>query len=169
MSYAARMADVDTATATVGTAEPPCGIDDERILTFGLLLESHARLTRLLDRVLQASDGISLQTYEVLLRVSRAPGGYITMSELADAVSLTTGGITRLADRLEVDGLVERRSCPTDRRKVHLTLTPQGMDVLTRATQHHLDSLDTHVASRVAAEDLPVLHRVLDELRHDPA
>jgi DNA-binding MarR family transcriptional regulator len=162
------MADVDTATSTEAPVAPPCGVDDERILTFGLLLESHARLTRLLDRDLQASDGISLQTYEVLLRIARAPGGYITMSALADAVSLTTGGITRLADRLEADGLVERRSCPTDRRKVHLTLTPTGAQVLARATDHHLDSLQEHVASRVAPEDLPVLHRVLDDLRTDP-
>jgi DNA-binding MarR family transcriptional regulator len=158
----------DTDTAQV-VLTPPCGIDDERILTLGLLLEAHARLTRLLDHDLQASDGISLQTYEVLLRISRAPGGFITMSELAEAVALTTGGITRLADRLEADGLVERRSCPTDRRKVHLTLTPEGATVLATATEHHLDSLDGHVASRVSAEDLPVLHRVLDTLRTDPA
>ena len=147
---------------------PPCGVDDERILTFGLLLEAHARLTRLLDHDLQASDGISLQTFEVLLRVANAPGGYVTMSELADAVALTTGGITRLADRLESDGLVERRSCPADRRKVHLTLTDQGTAVLERATEHHLVSLEHHVTSRVHPDDLPVLRRVLDALRSPP-
>jgi DNA-binding MarR family transcriptional regulator len=156
--------DADTAQVVI----PPCGIDDERIFTFGLLLEAHARLTRLLDQELQASDGISLQTYEVLLRVSRAPGGFITMSELAEAVSLTTGGITRLADRLEADGLVERRSCPTDRRKVHLSLTPEGARVLAAAIEHHLESLEGHVASRVSTDDLSVLHRVLDTLRTDP-
>ena len=151
-----------------GRAAPPCGVDDERIFTFGLLLESHARLTRLLDAELQHSDGITLQTFEVLLRISRAPEGYVTMTELAEAVSLTTGGITRLADRLESDGLVERRSCPTDRRKVHLTLTETGRTVLDRAVDHHLESLDRHVASRIDAEDLQVLHRVLDRLRSEP-
>jgi MarR family transcriptional regulator, 2-MHQ and catechol-resistance regulon repressor len=148
---------------------PPCGIDDERILTFGLLLEAHTRLTRLLDAELQRTDGISLQTYEVLLRVSRSPGGYITMSDLADAVALTTGGITRLADRLEADGLVARRSCPSDRRKVHLTLTERGARVLAAATEHHLVSLEEHVTSRLSPEDLAVLHRVLDDLRTDPS
>jgi DNA-binding MarR family transcriptional regulator len=148
--------------------EPPCGVDDERITTFGLLLEAHARLTRLLDADLRASDGITLQTYEVLLRVARAPEGHMTMSELADAVALTTGGVTRLADRLEAEGLVVRRACPTDRRVVHLGLTPEGYRVLADATTHHLDSLDRHVASRIPAEDLPALHRVLDLLRRDP-
>ncbi|MHB1137949.1 MAG: MarR family winged helix-turn-helix transcriptional regulator [Microthrixaceae bacterium] len=145
--------------------EPPCGVDDPRIHTFGLLLEAHARLTRALDADLQASDDISLQTFEVLLRIARSPGGRVTMSELADGVALTTGGVTRLADRLEKDGLVQRVSCPDDRRVTWLALTDRGQETLTVATQHHLDSLDRHVASRIASRDLPALHRALDTLR----
>lgn len=151
-----------------GASGPPCGVDDERIFTFGLLIEAHSRLTRLLDAELWASDGISLQTYEVLLRVSRAEHGFLTMSELAGAVSLTTGGITRLADRLTAEGLVERGACPTDRRKVHLTLTPRGHEVLGTATEHHLVSLQRQVTDRISGEDLVVLHRVLDDLRREP-
>lgn len=149
------------------TAEyvPPCGVDDPRIRTFGLLLEAYSQLTRQLDADLQDSDGISLQTFEVLLRISRSPMGHMTMSELAEGVSLTTGGVTRLADRLEKDGLVERRSCPTDRRVVHLCLTTQGNDTLAVALGHHLESLEQRVASRVSASDTVVLERVLDELR----
>lgn len=147
---------------------PPEGVDDERILTFGLLIEAHARLTRETDHDLQVSDGISLQTFEVLLRVSRAPEGHVTMTGLADGLALTTGGVTRLADRLEADGLVQRVSCPTDRRVVHLMLTDEGNRVLAGAVAHHLDSLQRHLASRVDPGDLPVLHRVLDTLRRPP-
>jgi DNA-binding MarR family transcriptional regulator len=156
---------VDDAAAPSATFAPPCGVDDPRIRTFGLLLEAHARLTRQLDADMQASDGISLQTFEVLLRISRAEGGHVTMSELAGAVSLTTGGVTRLADRLEAEGLVRRVSCPGDRRVVHLTVTERGLEVLATALGHHLDSLERHVASRIAPEDRLVLERVLDELR----
>lgn len=145
--------------------EPPCGIDDPRIHTFGLLLEAHARLTRSLDADLQASDDISLQTFEVLLRIARASDGRVTMSELADGVALTTGGVTRLADRLEKDGLVQRVSCPNDRRVTWLALTDRGRETLAVATQHHLDSLDRHVASRISPRDLPAVHRALDTLR----
>jgi MarR family transcriptional regulator, 2-MHQ and catechol-resistance regulon repressor len=146
-----------------------CGVDDERILTFGLLLEAHARLTRILDAELRRSDGISLQTYEVLLRIGREPEARITMSGLAEAVALTTGGVTRLADRLTADGLVERRSCPGDRRVVWLTLTSAGWDMLAAATEHHLEHLETHVQSRIGPKDLPAVHRALDTLRTDPA
>ncbi len=147
---------------------PPCGIDDPRIHTFGLLLEAHARLTRLLDADLQDSDGISLQTFEVLLRIARSEYGRVTMSELADSVAITTGGVTRLADRLEKDGLVQRVNCPSDRRVTYLALTEVGRETLSVATQHHLESLDTHVGTRVPAEDLAAVHRALDTLRTPP-
>lgn len=135
------------------------------ITTFGLLLEAHARLSKVLDAELRASDGITLQTYEVLLRVGRAPEGWVTMSDLAEVVTLTTGGVTRLADRLEAEGLVERRSCPTDRRVVHLTLTRRGRNVLRRATQHHVESLEEHLEARLDPADRAALDRSLDQLR----
>lgn len=156
------------ADPTRRTGVPSCPFDDERILTFGLLLEAHARLTRLLDAELRASDDISLQTFEVLLRVARSPEGRVSMSELAEAVALTTGGVTRLADRLEGEGLVERCACPSDRRVVHLALTDHGRDVLDRATVHHLDALGALVQDRIRPDDLPALHRALDALRSAP-
>ena len=142
---------------------------DDRIHTFGLLVEAYARLTRLLDADLEQSDGISLQTYEVLLRLGRSPDGWMTMTALADAVALTTGGVTRLADRLAGDGLVERVACPTDRRVVHLALTATGKKVLQRASRHHLAALDEHMMSRVDPADLPALRRALDALRGEPS
>jgi MarR family transcriptional regulator, 2-MHQ and catechol-resistance regulon repressor len=143
-------------------------LDDDRIRTFGLLLEAHSRLTRILDAELVASDGISLQTFEVLLRVARSENGRMTMSELASGAALTTGGVTRLADRLERDGLVRRAACPTDRRVVHLMLTPAGESTLSHAVVNHLASLDRHMASRVDPDDLPALERALDTLRSEP-
>lgn len=143
--------------------------DDWRIRTFGLLLEAHARLTRVLDAELRESDGITLQTFEVLLRIARSEGGHLTMSELAEGLALTTGGVTRLADRLEGDGVVRRVACPGDRRVVRLSLTPEGESVLTTALEHHLDSLELHLASQIDPEDLPALDRALDRLRRPRA
>jgi MarR family transcriptional regulator, 2-MHQ and catechol-resistance regulon repressor len=148
---------------------PPCGVDDPRIHTFGLLLEAYAHLTRRLDADLQDSDGISLQTFEVLLRIARSEQGRVTMSGLAEGVALTTGGVTRLADRLARDGLVERVSCPSDRRVVYLRLTELGEATLATALGHHLESLDRRVASRISPSDTATLNRVLDDLRRDPS
>ena len=152
-------------TEGAGNVEPPCGVDDRRIRTFGLLLEAHAQLTRDLDADLQSSDGISLQTFEVLLRISRAQESRLTMTELAGAVSLTTGGVTRLADRLERDGMVQRLSCPSDRRVVYLGITDKGRATLERALANHLDSLERRVAARLSAPVTATLDEALDVLR----
>jgi MarR family 2-MHQ and catechol resistance regulon transcriptional repressor len=158
--YTAHMAEPATSAPS-----PVCGSDDPRLRTFGLLLEAYHQVARGLDAALQRSDGISLQTFEVLLRIARAPDGRLTMSELAGEVALSTGGVTRLADRLAEEGLVERRSCPTDRRRVHLVLTDEGSDVLARAMEHHLVALDERVGSRIDPADLPAFERALDALR----
>ena len=52
------------------------------------------------------------------------------MSRLSNDIALTTGGVTRLVDRMVEAGLVERQACPSDRRSIHVILTPEGRDVL---------------------------------------
>ena len=59
-----------------------------------------------------------------------APEGRLTMSRLSTDVALTTGGVTRLVDRMAEAGLVSRQNCPNDRRSIHVVLTPAGQAVL---------------------------------------
>src|SRR4051812_21534257 len=96
------------AAATV--ADPP-GIDAWR--TF---LVAHARLTRQLDDELQATHGLSLAEYDALPQTATAPNRRVRMNVLAERVILSRSGITRLVDRLEAQGSVERIACETDAR-----------------------------------------------------
>ena len=77
-------------------------------------LQTHARLTRRLDEELRAAHDLPLTSYDVLVQLEGAPGREMRMSELADAVLLSRSGLTRLVDRLERQGLIERRECPDD-------------------------------------------------------
>ena len=63
----------------------------------------------------------------------------MTMSKLSANVALTTGGITRLVDRMVEADLVARQNCPNDRRSVHVVLTPTGHATLGRAVAEHID------------------------------
>src|SRR6266566_4294174 len=76
-------------------------IDDRLITTFGWLVEAYSRLERLLGPAMHAEAGLPHVWFEVLVRLARSPGGQLTMSALADQVVLTTGGVTRLIDRIE--------------------------------------------------------------------
>ena len=66
------------------------------------------------------------------MRIARTPGQALRMSDLAAQTLLTTSGITRVVDRLERDGLVDRRPCPTDRRGSLAAITPDGPEAARR-------------------------------------
>lgn len=102
--------------------------------------------------------------FEVLLRISRADGGQISMSALAEQVALTTGGITRLVDRLIDAGLVERVPCPTDRRVYFAALTAAGRAKLTDAARIHAANL-RRVFDGFTSREIQTLDEMLDRLR----
>jgi DNA-binding MarR family transcriptional regulator len=101
-------------------------------------LRVHAALTRELDAELVAGHGLPLSSYEVLLTVADAPGERMRMSEIADSVLLSRSGVTRLVDRLERDGLVERIPCEDDARGQYAVLTPRGREAFDAARMTHL-------------------------------
>jgi DNA-binding MarR family transcriptional regulator len=150
-------------------AKSPQGdlLDDERLTLMGLLVEAHARLTRALGAELEAACGIPLTWYDVMIRLGRSPEGHLTMTQLAGEVSLTSGGITRLVDRIVDAGYVERGSCPTDRRTVYVSLTPEGRRVLEAATTEHLEGLERHLISKLDPAERAALEAALRKLRGD--
>jgi len=145
-----------------------CGVlgqmDDERIRLMGLLVRTHRRLTESLGRELEQSVGIPLVFFDVLIHVGAAPEGRLTMSTLSSDVALTTGGVTRLVDRMADAGLVARENCPSDRRSIYVVLTPEGRVVLERAVAQHVDSIDRHLMSHLDGDDRAALEVVLTKV-----
>ena len=131
---------------------------------FGLLLETNARLARDLGAELEATCELPLAWFEVLLQLRKSPDGRLKMSQIADAIVHSTGGTTRLIDRLEETGLVARTLCPTDRRAIHVAITPAGNDKLDAALAVHLDYLDQHLAGRLSEAERRSLSDLLGKL-----
>jgi len=150
-----------TRTSATNTVD----FEDERITLFSLLIEVHDKLVRSLGADLEATCNLPMVWYEVLARTARYPGGRPIMSELADAVSLSTGGFTRLVDRIEAAGLVARQASSTDRRITHIVLTPAGEQLLAQATAQHVEGIDRDVASKLSGSEVLQLRKVLEKLR----
>jgi MarR family transcriptional regulator, 2-MHQ and catechol-resistance regulon repressor len=138
--------------------------DEALITTFGRLVEVHSALGQQLGRSLEEQSGIPHTWFEVLLRISRADGGQINMGTLAQQVALTSGGITRLLDRMIAAGLVQRVPCPTDRRVYFAALTKQGRTKLDKAAKVHAANLRQAFAG-FTASDLRTFDDLLDQLR----
>jgi DNA-binding MarR family transcriptional regulator len=118
------------------------------------LLRVHAALIKDLDAELEREHGLALSSYEVLLRLDAAPGRRLRMSELAESVLLSRSGLTRLVDRLEREGLIERATCPSDARGAFAVLTAEGRAALRRAAPTHLAGVRDRFLSQFSAAEL---------------
>jgi DNA-binding MarR family transcriptional regulator len=140
-------------------------LDAPDITTVGLLLEAHAGLTRELERRLERECGLSVQWFEVLLRLARSPGGRLRMSDLAAQATLTASGLTRAIDRLEDAGLVTRDACPTDRRSTYAVLTAKGRKRIEAAVPVQLGHIGELVRGVLDGEEMAALASSLRKLR----
>ncbi len=139
-------------------------INNSGIHTFGVFLEALTRLNQVFDQSLREKTGIGQNWFEALLRIERS-GGFMTMGELAAQISLTTGGVTRLVDRLVAENLVERRACETDRRVLYVATTEVGRKKLGEAVVVHLVDLERELTSRMTQEEAATLVGVMERLR----
>lgn len=140
-------------------------LHDDRITLWGLWLEVHDALARRLDRDLRDALDIPDPWFEVLLRVGRSPGQKARMTHLAEMVLFSSGGFTKLADRMEAAGLLRREPDPTDRRSILAVLTPKGREILDRALAVHVPSLQRHLIDHLAADQRAELDAILRHLR----
>jgi MarR family 2-MHQ and catechol resistance regulon transcriptional repressor len=144
--------------------------DDALITTFGRLLEVQSRLERRLGADLEARCNLPHAWFEVLLRLGRSADDRLTMGSLAEQISLTSGGVTRLVDRMEAAGYVRRVPCPTDRRVSYAALTAAGRAKLGEAARVNVANLRA-VFADFSDTDRARLDDLLDRLRtvSDPA
>jgi DNA-binding MarR family transcriptional regulator len=141
-----------------------CPSGDEKVQLFGLLLETNARLSRSLGLELESACDLPLAWFDVLLQLRKTPDGRLKMNQIADAIVHSTGGTTRLIDRLEVAGLVERQNCPSDRRAIHVAITDLGNEKLDAALNVHLGYLEENLATRLTKVERDTLAELLTKL-----
>ena len=120
------------------TTEPIRELTVEELGAWRGLLRVHSALVKAFDAQLLSEHDLPLTSYEVLINLQAAPGRRRRMAELADGVLLSRSGMTRLVDRLERDGLLERDACTSDGRGTFAVLTDKGEDLLSEARRTHL-------------------------------
>jgi DNA-binding MarR family transcriptional regulator len=122
-------------------SEPVHELAAEELAAWRGMLRVHSALVKALDAELLAAHELPLTSYEVLINLQAAPGRRRRMAELADGVLLSRSGMTRLVDRLEREGLLERDRCTDDGRGTFAVLTDKGDALLADARRTHLDGV----------------------------
>ena len=142
----------------------PQGLTSAEQTAWRSFLRAHATVVRALEAELLAEHDLPLASYDVLVQLSEAPDQRLRMTELADRVLLSRSGLTRLADRLEREGLLLREPCPSDARGTLAVLTPAGLARLRESWPTHLRGVQQHVTSRLTADEIGQLGTLLGKI-----
>lgn len=118
-------------------------------------------IPRVLEKDLLEAQGLNLTEYAVLVHLSEAPHRALRMGDLANYASITSGGLTRVVDRLSRQGLVERVPDESDGRGQTAVLTEAGLQRLEDAWPTHLASVRRHVMDHLSDLDLAVFAKAM--------
>ena len=113
-----------------------------------------------IERELQRDAGMPHAYYEILVRLSEAPGRTARMSELADRSLASRSRISHAIARLEELGWVERCAVADDRRGQQARLTDAGFAVLERAAPGHVEGVRTHLFDQLTPEQVGQLRAI---------
>lgn len=135
---------------------------------------SYVRGVRLLDEMLRQElerHDLSHPEYEILVRLSEAPGHVRRMSELAAEVVNSRSRLSHTVSRLERAGWVHRRPCPADGRGVECLLTDEGFARLQAAAHTHVHGVREHLMDPLSRQEFLALGATLAKVADaiDPA
>jgi DNA-binding MarR family transcriptional regulator len=139
-----------------GRVNSPEMTDQDLLANWELITRAVARTQeRVLARIEEA--GLPSQWFAALHLLLRSPDHRMPMSRLARELSMTSGGFTKLADRMGQDGLIDRRNSAGDRRVVYAALTDDGLRVARRTERQYRTALREHVLDVLTVAELAVL------------
>jgi DNA-binding MarR family transcriptional regulator len=125
------------------------------------LTAAHTLVTEQLSAALTRTCGLSINEFEILLRVDRAPDPGVRLGELRPAVRLTQPSLSRAVARLERHGWLRRAGAPGDGRGVIVTITAAGREVLGRGSTVHAQTIRELLLDRLTADEQDLLARTL--------
>jgi DNA-binding MarR family transcriptional regulator len=154
----------ESAATTAAPTHETCGGSPHREAWLALA-RAHAAVTGRMQEALTAAGLPPLPWFEVLATISEAPEQRLKMGELAEALVITRGGLTKLVDRLIKAGLLERTFCETDRRVSYATLLPAGAALLEEMRPVVSAELDVAFNGNLSDGEADVLRETLERLR----
>jgi len=125
----------------------------------------HSSMTAALEQDMVPEAGMPLAWYEVLLNLSRSPGGMMRYQDLARVAGITNSGASRRLEQMTRAGFIERRSCPTDRRGVFAHITAKGEASFKTAHKVFVNSLERNLGTSLKPGDAELISAALSRLR----
>lgn len=136
---------------------------DDTTTTWRDFVVAHARVTKRINRDLADAGLPDLAWYDVLDAINRADECRLRIRECANAIELSSTGMTRFIDRLESAGLVRREAVPGDRRGAYAAITPEGVALLERMWPIYARGIETYFGTPLGG-DVPEFAAALQRI-----
>ncbi|HEX3042558.1 MAG TPA: MarR family transcriptional regulator [Solirubrobacterales bacterium] len=155
---------MNEASATAEAPGTETDVDPHREAWISIV-QTHAAVTGRLQEALTGAELPPLPWFEVLATLDRAPEQRLKMGDLAEALVITRGGLTKLVDRLIKAGLLERTFCETDRRVSYATLLPAGVELLAEMRPVVRAELAAAFTANLSVAEADRLRETMDRIR----
>jgi len=139
---------------------------------WGTFFVSHALAVRKIEKQIAGVSPLSLQEYDVLLTLNRAPGQKFRLAQLAEESMFTRSGISRVVKRLEQKNYLTRLPCQEDHRGAFAQLSAQGRKALQEAWKlysHEILEIFNPAFTQTEARELKrLLEKIVQQVRPEP-
>jgi DNA-binding MarR family transcriptional regulator len=139
--------------------------DDDVVTLWGLVIEGFAATQAGLVKEIEERLGLAPAHFDIVIRLLRSPEMGMSMSRLAQEAALTSGGLTKVADRMEDIRLIMRVPSEYDRRVTTIHLTLEGEELAKRARKITADYLRRNVLTPLGVEAAETLGESMRALR----
>jgi DNA-binding MarR family transcriptional regulator len=143
----------------------PSAIPESHLAAWRAVLNAETAVVARAEAALAAAGLPPLGWYDVLWAIRRAPDRRLRMSELAAGLTISRGGLTKIADRLERAGLIRREPAADDGRGLYAVLTPEGNALLRRMWPVYSRVLRETFAAGMTGEEAAVIARALGRIQ----
>jgi DNA-binding MarR family transcriptional regulator len=145
---------------------------DSRQRAWARFFIAQALLVERIEAAFAEADLPSLDWYDLLWVLERSEHGRLRMADLAEQAVVSRSNVTRLADRLEKAGFVQRMNCPVDGRSTFCVITDKGRALRARMWPVYRKQIDglfgRHLGVREAEELARIFERIISPLRSKP-
>jgi DNA-binding MarR family transcriptional regulator len=140
-------------------------IDEFHLAAWRSFINAHASVIDRIERDLAQHEQLPLTSYDVLVALAEAKDQRLRMNDLANqVVVLSRSGVTRLVDRLERDGLLQRERTAQDRRGAYAVLTDAGRHALDRARPVYAQAIVDYFAQYLSEAEVRTITAALGRI-----
>lgn len=107
---------------------------------------------------------LTMREYDVLFNLTRCPTGWIRLNELNEHLLISQPSLSRMVERMEAKGLVQRRPARNDQRGVELALTEEGLETQRRLGRAHVMGIHELLSPALSDEELAQLKSLTDKV-----